>query len=146
MNNTCLTCKYNRGLIKSPGGQIKKYKYWFLEHINEPVPVLGWLVLKTKRHTEGIVGMNCDEAKELGEILNVLPKIQKEICNAKNVYVVCFSELVSHLHFHLIPRHINEHRKGFNLLSLVDIVKKNKTKAVDVKEAIKFSKILRQRL
>ena len=143
MSINCLTCEYNKDPKKSPGGWIKEYNYWILEHINEPVPVLGWLVLKTKRHTEGITGMNEDEAKELGEILNVVPKFLKEICQASQIYIVCFTELVAHLHIHLIPRHINETRKGPELFSLIDEVRKDTSKAVSVKKAIDIVKQLR---
>lgn len=146
MENNCLTCQYNNGSIVAPGGWIKEYNHWILEHINEPIPVLGWLVLKTKRHTEGIIGMNDDEAKELGEILNVVPKLQKEICNAGQVYIICFTELVAHLHFHLIPRHINETRKGPELFSLVDVVKKDKTKAISIVKSKEISELFKKKL
>lgn len=146
MNDNCLTCQYNKNPEKSPGGWIKEYNYWILEHINEPIPILGWLVLKTKRHTEGITGMNGDEAKELGEILNVVPKLQKEICNSGQIYVVCFTELVSHLHIHLIPRHINETKKGPELFGLIDGVRQDNSKAISVQESIEFVKQLKQKL
>lgn len=146
MMDNCLTCQYNRNPEKSPGGWVKEYQYWILEHINEPIPVLGWLVLKTKRHTEGITGMNGDEAKELGEILNIVPKSQKEICNSSQVYVVCFTELISHLHIHLIPRHINETKKGPELFGLIDEVRQDSSKAISVQESIKFVKQLKQTL
>ncbi len=146
MNDNCLTCQYNKDPEKSPGGWIKEYGNWILEHINEPIPVLGWLVLKTKRHTEGITGMNSDEAKELGEILNIIPKLQENICNASQIYVICFTELVKHLHIHLIPRHVNERRKGPELFNLIDVVRKNNTEAVNIQESIKIVKKLKQKL
>lgn len=146
MNNNCLTCQYNTDHEKSPGGWIKEYNYWILEHINEPIPVLGWLVLKTKRHTEGITGMNSDEAKELGDILNTVPKLQKELCNAGQIYVMCFTELVSHLHIHLIPRHINETKKGPELFDLIDVVRQDNTMAISVQESIELVKQLKEKL
>jgi len=146
MSDSCLTCQYNKDPDKSPGGWIKEYSYWILEHINEPIPVLGWLVLKTKRHTEGITGMDSYEATELGEILNTVPKLQKELCNASQIYVVCFTELVSHLHIHLIPRHINETKRGPELFGLIDEVRKDSSKAINVQEAIELVKNLKQKL
>ena len=146
MNNNCLTCQYNQDPNKSPGGWIREYDRWILEHINEPIPVLGWLILKTKRHIEGITGMNSEESKELGEILNIVPKIQKEICNAGQIYIICFTELVSHLHIHLIPRHINETRKGTELFNLIDEVRKDNTKSIDKEEAIKIANKLKKLL
>jgi len=146
MSDNCLTCQYNKDSEKSPGGWIKEYNYWILEHMNEPIPVLGWLVLKTKRHTEGITGMNSDESKELGEILNIVPKLQKDICEAGQIYVLCFTELVSHLHIHLIPRNINETRKGPELFNLIEEVRKDNSKAISVQESIEFVKQLKQKL
>lgn len=146
MNSNCLTCQYNKDPEKSPGGWIKEYNYWILEHINEPIPVLGWLVLKTKRHTEGITGMNSDEAKELGDILNTVPKLQKELCNAGQIYVMCFTELVSHLHIHLIQRHINETKKGPELFGLIDVVRQDNTMAISVQESIELVKQLKEKL
>ena len=134
MNNNCLTCQYNKDPNKSPGGQIKEYNYWICEHINEPIPIKGWLVLKTKRHTEGITGMNSIEANELGKILNTLPKLQKKVCNAAQIYIVCFTELVSHLHIHLIPRHVNETKKGTELFNLIEQVRKDASKAININE------------
>lgn len=146
MKKSCLTCRYNNSEIVAPGGWIREYKHWILEHINEPVPILGWLVLKTKRHTEGIDGMNDEEAMELGEILNIVPKLQKKVCRASRIYVICFTETVAHLHIHLIPHHIGEKRKGPELFNLVDIVKKDKTKAINVQKSIKISIILKEKL
>ena len=76
--NACLACQLNNDPSSVPGGRIKNYNHWLLEHIIEPIPVKGWLILKTKRHAEGITDLNTDEAKELGEILESLPKIQKK--------------------------------------------------------------------
>lgn len=64
--NSCITCKLNKDPSGAPGGRIKEYNFWILEHIVEPIPVKGWLILKTKRHTEGIVGLNDEESEELG--------------------------------------------------------------------------------
>ena len=142
----CLTCEFNKNPDKVPGGLIKEYRYWNLQHIDEPIPVLGWLVLKTKRHIEGITGMNRDEAAELGEILAEVPKIQQKLCEAARIYVLCFTELVSHLHIHLIPRHINETKKGPELFGLLDEARKNPDKAINREEAIKLANSLREKL
>lgn len=144
--DNCLACKLNSDPSGAPGGRIKDYNYWALEHIVEPIPVKGWLILKTKRHTEGITGINQDEASELGEILNQLPKLQKKLCKADQVYLCCFTELVSHLHIHLIPRSANETRKGPELFGLLNEVRSDNKEAVNINEAIEFVEILKKEL
>jgi len=146
MVTDCLTCEYNQNPTKSPGGWIKEYKYWILEHTNEPIPINGWLVLKTKRHTEGVVGINSDESSELGTILDIVPKILKELTDSEMVYILCLTEKVKHLHFQLIPRYKTQTRLGLDLLKLCDEVKEGKIKPVDISEVIKLTESLRKRL
>jgi diadenosine tetraphosphate (Ap4A) HIT family hydrolase len=146
MSKNCLTCQFNKEPEKSPGGWIKEYNYWILEHVDEPIPIKGWLVLKTKRHTEGIAGINGKESAELGEILNIVPKVQKEVCKAAQIYIICLTEKVTHLHFHLIPRHIKETRIGPELFNVMDEVRKGRVKAVKTREAIEVVKELKKKL
>lgn len=142
----CITCRYNKDPSNIPGGRIKEYNYWILEHINEPIPVKGWLVLKTKRHTEGIVGLDKAESLELAEILESLPKIQKNIFNAEQIYICCFTELVKHLHIHFIPRTYNETKLGTDLFNLISEVRLDNSKAIDPESVISFVDRLRNLL
>jgi diadenosine tetraphosphate (Ap4A) HIT family hydrolase len=145
MEHQCLTCQFNNNPGKSPGGWIKEYNYWILEHINEPIPVLGWLVLKTKRHTDGIVGLNADEAKELGEILYIVPKVLKQVTNAEMIYIVTITELVKHMHMHIVPRYKNA-KMGSDLLCLLDEVKKDKDLAQSVQKSITLVEKIRNNI
>ena len=145
MKKQCLTCQFNNDREKSPGGWIKEYNHWILEHINEPIPILGWLVLKTKRHTEGICGMNEDESKELGEILNTVPKILKQTTGAEMIYLITMTELIKHMHMHIIPRYKDE-KMGPDLINLMDEVKQNNNLAKDVQESIKLVDKIRNNL
>lgn len=142
----CLACEYNQNPTKSPGSRIKEYKYWILEHINEPIPINGWLILKTKRHTEGVTGINSDESPELGTILDIVPKVLKELTDSEMIYILCLTEKVKHLHFHLIPRYKNQTRLGFDLLKLWDEVKGGKIKSIEMDEVIKLTGSLRKQL
>ncbi len=146
MTAACISCKFNKDSSSVPGGRIKEYMFWILEHIIEPVPLKGWLILKTKRHAEGITALNENEARELGEILNTLPKIQKDILNAEQIYICCFTEEVSHLHFHLIPRYSGEVLKGPKIFEKLREAKSDRSKSIDVEEAIKVAQYLRTKL
>lgn len=48
----CLTCLLNQGGGKAPGGVIYEDALWRLEHVVEPIPMVGWLILKPLRHVE----------------------------------------------------------------------------------------------
>lgn len=146
MIESCITCKLNKEPSSVLGGTIKEYNFWILQHIAGPVPVKGWLILKTKRHVEGIDKMSERESEELGLILNTLPKIQKKVLGAAKIYVCCFTEEVSHLHFHLIPRYPKETTKGPKIFNLLCAAKKDASKSIDVKEVIKIVDILKSEL
>lgn len=146
MSKECLGCKLNADPSGAPGGRIKNYAHWYLEHIIAPVSIAGWLILKTKRHTEGITGLNREEAQELGVILERLPKIQQELLKAKRIYACCFAEWVSHLHIHLIPQPSDEKYKGPKVFDLQTAVEEGKRKPVPSEEVARFVGQLRQKL
>ncbi len=146
MIEDCLACKLNADPSGAPGGRIKEYAHWFLEHIIAPVPITGWLILKTKRHTVGITGLNREEAQELGEILERLPKIQQELLRAKKIYVCCFTEWVRHLHFHLIPQPSEEKYRGPKAFDLQRAVEAGKLPPVPEDEVVRFVLRLRDKL
>jgi len=137
--NDCSACE----AYKNPSRRIKDYQFWFLEHIAEPVPAKGWLVLRTKEHIEGIVGMGEEEAKELGEILNTLPKALKETIGAEQIYVCCFTELVSHLHLHFIPRMPEDQRRTIEFFLLQKEVKEGKLEPIASEEVAAFIESLK---
>lgn len=142
----CLACRINADPSGAPGGRIKEYNYWFLDHIIAPVPMTGWLILKTKRHSEGITGLNREEARELGEILDRLPKIQQELLRAEKIYLCCFAELVSHLHIHLIPQPAEEKYRGPKAFDLQAAVEAGKRQPVLKDEVVRFVDRLRGKL
>ena len=144
--NTCPACEKFLHPETSPGGRIKDYQYWFLEHIPEPVPVKGWLVLRLIRHAEGLVGLDSQEAKELGEILDNLPKTLKEVTGAAQIYLCCFTEVVPHLHFHIIPRYQEETKRTIEVFALQNEVKAGRIPAVSPKTAEALAGSLKNKL
>ncbi|TSC75464.1 MAG: hypothetical protein G01um101430_306 [Parcubacteria group bacterium Gr01-1014_30] len=144
--NTCPACDKFQHPETSPGGRIKDYQHWFLEHIPEPVPVKGWLALRLIRHAEGLVGLDSQEAKELGEILENLPKVLKETTGAAQIYLCCFTEVVPHLHFHFIPRYPEETKRTIEVFALQNEVKAGKLPAGDPKEAATLAESLKKKL
>ena len=134
MENNCQSCQK----ISEGKANVKSYQYWVLEHVAEPVPVKGWMILRLKRHGEGLESLNAEESKELGEVLSGLPKAIQEITKAKTVYLCSFNESVPHLHFHFIPRYVQETRRTIEFFTLQNEVKSGKVPAVDSKEVDEF--------
>ncbi|OGZ79606.1 MAG: hypothetical protein A2528_01745 [Candidatus Staskawiczbacteria bacterium RIFOXYD2_FULL_37_9] len=142
IKNNCESCQR----ILSGAGKIKEYKCWFLEHVGEPIPVNGWLVLRLKRHGEGLVSMNKEESEELGQILNSLPKALKEVTNATQIYLCSFNESVPHLHFHFIPRRAEEKRRTIDFFILQNEVKSGKVSAIAASETASLIRNIKIRL
>jgi hypothetical protein len=42
----CVACQATRGEVPTPGGVIYQDRLWRLEHAFEPIPMVGWLILK----------------------------------------------------------------------------------------------------
>lgn len=102
----CGTCRANRGDIKTPGGVIYQDALWRLEHTFEPIPLVGWLVLKPLRHVESFPDLTDGEAESLGPLIRRATRAMREVLQPAKVYVCQFSEAegFAHVHFHLIPR------------------------------------------
>ena len=142
----CLGCRLNRDPTSVPGGLIKRYRHWGVEHIIEPIPVRGWLILKTLRHTEGIAGMNAAEAAELGTIMAELPQRLKEATGAEMIYVFCMTEAVRHLHIHLIPRLPDSVLMGTELFERISAVRADPESAVPVQDCLDLIDDLKRNL
>jgi hypothetical protein len=64
----------------------------------------GWLFLQTLRHTEGPMGMDSQEAGELGLDIAHLSGAIQTVTGAEKVYVLAYGERFPHFHLVLIPR------------------------------------------
>jgi diadenosine tetraphosphate (Ap4A) HIT family hydrolase len=102
----CITCRYNRGELQSPGGVIYKDDLWQLEHVHFPVPALGWLVLKPRRHVEYFADLTPEELAPYGPLAGRISGALREVLNPVKVYMCLFAEAenAAHVHIHFIPR------------------------------------------
>ncbi len=100
----CVACRANRGEIVAPGGALYDDGLWRLEHTFEPIPMVGWLVLKPLRHVENLADLSSAEAAALGPLLQRITHAMNETLTPAKVYAALFAEAVAHLHIHLIPR------------------------------------------
>jgi diadenosine tetraphosphate (Ap4A) HIT family hydrolase len=102
----CGTCKANRGELAAPGGVVYEDAHWRAEHAIEPIPMLGWLVVKPLRHVESWAELTAEEADAFGTISRRLSRAIVATTGAAKVYLCQFGEAehFAHVHVHLIPR------------------------------------------
>lgn len=90
--------------------------------------------------------MNEVESAELGKILYEVPKIIRDELQTEQVYGVCFTEKVRHLHFHLVPRGVGEKKQGTDLLNLIEEVRTHAKRALRTKDVLGLVNTMKQRL
>lgn len=101
----CYCCLANSGEKPIfPGGAIANGKYWILEHAF-PTSLLGWSVVRLKRHCERLHELAKDEFDELNEIQYKAIQALEKLLKTKKEYISCFSEKegFKHIHFHIVP-------------------------------------------
>ena len=105
--NACITCRANRDDLAAPGGVIYQDPLWRLEHLLEPVPFAGWLVLKPLRHVEAFAELTIAEATTFGPLVKRITEAMTLVLSPVKIYVALFAEApnAAHIHFHLIPRY-----------------------------------------
>src|SRR2546425_3949235 len=101
----CGTCRANRGELAAPGGVVYEDALWRAEHAIEPIPMVGWLVLKPLRHVEAFADLTPEEAAAFGPIAHRLTRAMTAVLGPVKVYVCLFAEAehFTHIHVHLIP-------------------------------------------
>jgi diadenosine tetraphosphate (Ap4A) HIT family hydrolase len=103
----CITCRLNRGEWTSPpGGTIYRDRLWVLEHAIEPIPLVGWLVLKPYRHVEAFADLSEEEAASFGPLTHCITRAMTELLHPAKIYLSLYAEAQDfpHVHIHLIPR------------------------------------------
>ena len=101
----CKTCKANRSELVAPGGVIHADELWQVEHMLEPLPMAGWLIVKPLRHVTAFADLTDDEAATFGPLVRRVMAALQRVTGAEKVYLCLFAEASGfvHLHFHLIP-------------------------------------------
>jgi diadenosine tetraphosphate (Ap4A) HIT family hydrolase len=117
----CVACRANRDEIVAPGGALYDDGLWRLEHTFEPIPMVGWLVLKPIRHVESLADLSAEEATALGPLLRRITQAMTATLSPAKVYAALYAEAVAHIHIHLIPRaaDLPEERRGPDVFALL---------------------------
>jgi diadenosine tetraphosphate (Ap4A) HIT family hydrolase len=144
----CETCRANRGEVATPGGPIFDDGRWRIEHAFEPIPMVGWLVLKPHRHVESLGDLEPDEAAALGPLIAGAGAAMREVLGCRRIYVVCFAEAVAHVHLHLIPRQddLPRDRRGPGVFEYLSEAKRGGRNLGDPGEAARVAGRVRERM
>ncbi len=102
----CGTCQANRGQFVTPGGVIYDDGVWRIEHAIEPIPMVGWLILKPWRHVESMADLTEEEAVAFGSLSRRLMEAMRDVLHPEKIYLCLFAEAegFAHIHYHFIPR------------------------------------------
>lgn len=88
----CIACRLHRGALSAPGGTICRDNLWILEHIIEPIPMAGWLVLKPVRHVESFAELKRDEAASFGPLVHRITRAMTEVIRPVKIYLSMYME------------------------------------------------------
>ena len=148
--DSCGTCRANRGKIVAPGGVIHDDGVWRLEHVLEPIPLVGWLVLKPWRHVESMANLTDDESLGFGLLSRRVMAAMRDVLHPEKIYLCLFAEAegFAHIHFHFIPRFADTplDRRGPNVFAYLAEAREPNRNMVDVSEASAVVEAIRQRL
>jgi diadenosine tetraphosphate (Ap4A) HIT family hydrolase len=99
----CEICHREAADVEPPGGWVARTAWWSV-CVASGFEVPGWLFLELRRHAEGPMGMDDDEAGEMGILMRQVTDAIQQVTGAERVYVVAFGELFPHFHALLFPR------------------------------------------
>jgi diadenosine tetraphosphate (Ap4A) HIT family hydrolase len=146
----CLTCRANRGEVPTPGGVIYEDGLWRLEHTVEPIPMVGWLVLKPLRHVENVAELTPEEAAAFGTLVRRASAALTAVLGCAKVYVCVFAESATaqHVHAHLIPRaaDLPRERRGPGVFGYLREATTGGENLADAAEAARVAAEVRNRL
>ncbi|MEY2477686.1 MAG: hypothetical protein QOG87_3001 [Actinomycetota bacterium] len=99
----CQICTRETAPTEPPGGWVLRTDLWSA-CVAEGYAAPGWLFLQTRRHVEGPMAMNSEEAGELGLDVAHLSGAIKAVTGAEKIYVLAYGERFPHFHMVLLPR------------------------------------------
>jgi diadenosine tetraphosphate (Ap4A) HIT family hydrolase len=122
---------------------------WRAEHAIEPIPMVGWLVLKPVRHVESFADLTTEEAAGFGPIAHRLAGAMTAELGLIKVYLSLYAEAegFAHVHVHLIPRRADmpADRRGPRAFEYLREASARGNQA-DVAEAARVAAAIRARL
>jgi diadenosine tetraphosphate (Ap4A) HIT family hydrolase len=147
----CITCHLNRGEATSgPGGVLYRDRLWVLEHAIEPIPMVGWLVLKTYRHVEAFADLTEEEAVAFGPLTRGIARAMTQVLDPVKVYLSLYAEAKDypHLHVHLVPRFADTppDRRGPGVFQYLSNAVRSGQNGGDIEEAARVAAKIRDHI
>ena len=103
-DSACGVCLLHQNVQARARYEIARTPLWILRHHPDPAPLKGWLLLDARRHLEGPIAFNAEEAVAWGSAVQQASQLLQQISGCDRVYAIAFGEGARHLHLHLIPR------------------------------------------
>ncbi|MGF7034605.1 diadenosine tetraphosphate (Ap4A) HIT family hydrolase [Paenibacillus mucilaginosus] len=94
---------------------VRETSSWYVR-LKNPTNVPGYHIIEPKRHITKWGEFSPEEIVEMGELIKALENQLIEQHNAEKVYTVTISEMVPHLHLHIIPRTKDSQISGLSLI------------------------------
>jgi diadenosine tetraphosphate (Ap4A) HIT family hydrolase len=100
----CAICDLHHSPPHQAAFEVLRTPLWVLRHHPDPAPLLGWLLLDSRRHLPGPLAFTDQEAADWGLALRQASRLVQQLTGCERVYGIAFGEGAPHLHQHLIPR------------------------------------------
>jgi len=98
-----MSCGICERLGASPDEAVVYADEEFIAFSTADVP--GWITVATRRHVEGMDGLDDAQAPRLGDALRRTMGAVRQATGAERVHAVYLGEHARHCHFWLFPRH-----------------------------------------
>lgn len=135
--------KRTLGGASTRAGDLDEHEWRVAHAFNSAL--LGWLVVMPRRHVESVHELNDVDVVSLGPLLRQASAALVEVLGCVKTYVVMFAEMpgFTHLHFHLVPRHVDlpeEFRGG----KVFHYLKRPEAQSVSVAQRRQLALLLRE--
>jgi diadenosine tetraphosphate (Ap4A) HIT family hydrolase len=110
----CSICQFMQGL--DPGAILWEDDYWVCASFMQ---VPGWTMVMTKRHAEGIWGLNDEEAVRFGPLIREIAAVVKDAIGAERIHYAAMGEVALHYHNVILPR-LPGQKPVWDSMALVD--------------------------
>lgn len=107
----CKICKAHKE------GYLSEYSNWIVRESEKEKKIPGYFYLEARNHIESYAELSESAWIEFGKILSEYSQLIISNHKPKKLYTVSIAEAVPHLHFHLVPRYVDEPR-GMDYLQL----------------------------
>lgn len=114
--NSCPICEKHQ---KDNLYLITETEYFKIYHGPLESQMLGYIYIEPKRHVESWSQLSNQELSEFTLNIKKIEILLTEVINAERIYTVTISDVVRHLHLHIIPRVFEQGIRGLALIEQV---------------------------